>query len=174
MTETGTTGATGRKGPLDQLETLTAVIACVALVGVVAVQAWQVFARYVLNASPSWTEPLALILVATAAMFGAAIGARKETHFNFPTIADAMPGPIKALCRILARLALFTTGAGLAVYGAMLAADSMAVQMAGVAIPVGLRFVPVALGGALIALFSLERLISRPALAPAPMPGEGS
>ena len=37
-------------------------VAGVALVGMAAVEAWQVFARYVLNDSPSWTEPVALLL----------------------------------------------------------------------------------------------------------------
>ena len=38
----------------------------VALVAMAAVEAWQVFARYVLNDSPGWTEPLALFLLYTA------------------------------------------------------------------------------------------------------------
>ena len=34
----------------------------VALVVMAAVEAWQVFARYVINDSPGWTEPVALLL----------------------------------------------------------------------------------------------------------------
>ncbi len=59
MSETGKAGETGRKGVLDHLEFAVLVVAGVCIVGVVLVQAWQVFARYVLNDSPSWTEPLA-------------------------------------------------------------------------------------------------------------------
>nr|MBP8908295.1 TRAP transporter small permease [Pseudoxanthomonas sp.] len=40
--------------------------AAIALVGLVLVQSWQVFTRYVLNDSPSWTEPVTLLLLATA------------------------------------------------------------------------------------------------------------
>jgi hypothetical protein len=32
-------------------------MACVALICMTLVEGWQVFARYVLNDSPSWTEP---------------------------------------------------------------------------------------------------------------------
>jgi TRAP-type C4-dicarboxylate transport system permease small subunit len=158
--ETGEAGEAGRKGILDQLERLALILAGVSLVAVVAVQAWQVFARYVLNNSPSWTEPLALVFICNAAVLGAAVGARRETHFSFPLLADAAPRPIRLACRALSRLAMAVLGAGLAVYGGMLAVDTWDVAMAGAGLPVGLRFAPVSWGGALIALFAAERLIS--------------
>jgi TRAP-type C4-dicarboxylate transport system permease small subunit len=157
--ETGKTGATGRKSVLDLLEQAALIIAGVSLTGVVAVQAWQVFARYVLNDSPSWTEPMALVFICITATFGAAVGARRETHFSFPLLADSAPGPIRMACRFLSRLAMVVLGAGLSVFGAILAADAWGVPMAGAPLPVGLRFAPVAVGGALLALFALERLI---------------
>ena len=55
---------------LDRLASLAMGLAGAALVGMALVQAWQVFARYVLNDSPGWTEPLALLLMSFAVMFG--------------------------------------------------------------------------------------------------------
>jgi TRAP-type C4-dicarboxylate transport system permease small subunit len=159
MSKTGKSGETGRKGVLDHLEFAALVVAGVCMVGVVLVQAWQVFARYVLNDSPSWTEPLALVLIGSTAMFGAAVGVRRETHFSFPTLADASPPLVKAACRTIARLAMLGLGLGLAWFGAVLAANSWAVPMAGAPLGVGARFAPIALGGLLIAVFALERLV---------------
>ena len=34
-----------------------------ALLGLVVVQGWQVIARYVINDSPSWTEPVTVLLL---------------------------------------------------------------------------------------------------------------
>jgi TRAP-type C4-dicarboxylate transport system permease small subunit len=158
--ETGQTGDKGRKGVLDQLEWLALVLASVTLIAVVAVQAWQVFARYVLNDSPSWTEPLALVFIANTAMLGAAVGVRRETHFGFPLLADAAPPLIRTTCRALARLAMIALGTGLSIFGAILMVDSWNVAMAGAGLPVGLRFLPVAFGGALIAVFGVERLVA--------------
>ena len=157
--ETGEPGAKGRRGILDRLETAALILAGVSLIAVVAVQAWQVFARYVLNDSPSWTEPLALVFIANTAMLGAAVGARRETHFGFPLLADSAPRLIRMTCHAISRLAMAGLGIGLAVYGAILAVDAWNVPMAGAPLPVGLRFAPVALGGALLALFALERLV---------------
>ena len=59
---TGETAARTRR-PLDGLATLILGLAGLALVAMALVQAWQVFARYVLNDSPGWTEPVALLLI---------------------------------------------------------------------------------------------------------------
>jgi TRAP-type C4-dicarboxylate transport system permease small subunit len=159
MNETGTAGETGRKGVLDHVEFAALCLAGACIVGVVLVQAWQVFARYVLNDSPSWTEPMALVLIGATAMLGAAVGVRRETHFNFPTLADAMPPLFRNACRTLARLAMLGLGLGLGWYGAVLAANSWNVPMAGAPLGVGMRFVPVAIGGLLIAVFAAERIV---------------
>lgn len=157
--ETGKSGETGRRGFLDWLEQASLVLAALCLAGVVASQAWQVFARYVLNNSPSWTEPMALVLIGVTATLGAAVGVRRETHFSFPTLADALPPALKAACRLISRLAMLALGAGLAWYGFVLATDAWDVPMAGAPIGVGARFAPIALGGALIAIFAAERIV---------------
>jgi TRAP-type C4-dicarboxylate transport system permease small subunit len=84
---------------------------------------------------------------------------RRETHFGFPLLAESAPPVVRAVCRVVARLAMIALGAGLAVFGAVLMADAWSVPMAGAALPVGLRFLPVAVGGALIVVFGVERLV---------------
>jgi TRAP-type C4-dicarboxylate transport system permease small subunit len=60
---------------------------------------------------------------------------------------------------MIARLAMLALGLGLAWFGFQLAMGSWSVAMAGAPLGVGMRFVPVAIGGALIALFAVERLV---------------
>ena len=50
----------------------------------------------------------------------------------------------------------------LAIWGAELLIDSWNIPMAGAPLPQGLVFLPFCLGGVLIALFALERLITSP------------
>ena len=68
---------------LAPLARATIAVAGVALVAMAGIQAWQVFARYVLNDAPSWTEPLALLCMSTTMMFGAAAGVHAGKHFGF-------------------------------------------------------------------------------------------
>ena len=138
-------------------------IACVALVSMTGVEAWQVFARYVLNNSPSWTEPVALLLMSTAMMLGAAAGVRSESHFGFLLALHVAPPPLRRLLVAIGRLVVAAIGALLAFWGGTLLADGWKVDMAGVALPQGLLFLPICLGGVLIAVFALERLLSRQA-----------
>lgn len=145
---------------IDRLARLTSWIAGIALVSMAAVQAWQVFARYVLNASPDWTEPVALLLLNTAMMFGAAVGVRAESHFGFFIARDAVPPRIGRAMQAFSRLVVACVGALLAWWGAVLAADSWEVPMAGARIPEGSFYLPLCLGGALIALFSLHHLFA--------------
>jgi TRAP-type C4-dicarboxylate transport system permease small subunit len=145
---------------LDRLASLAMALAGAALVGMALVQAWQVFARYVLNDSPGWTEPLALLLMSFAVMFGAAVAVRRETHFAFQTFRDAAPGRVKWLLKSISRLIAAASGAGLMALGGMLMVDEWPVAMAGAPLPSGLKFAGLCVGGALILLFAVERLLT--------------
>ena len=139
--------------------------ACVALVGMTLVEAWQVYARYGLNDSPSWTEPVALLLMSGAMMFGAAAGVRAEAHFGFFITLHVAPPRVRRVLLAVSRLIVFAIGAVLTFWGSVLLIDGWDVPMAGAPLPQGLMFLPIGLGGALIAVFALERLILA---APAP------
>jgi TRAP-type C4-dicarboxylate transport system permease small subunit len=152
---------------LDGLDSLAMALAGLALVAMALIQAWQVFARYVLNDSPGWTEPLALLLMSFAVMFGAAVAVRRESHFAFQTLRDAMPGPQQWLMKSISRLIAAAGGAGLMVLGGTLMIDDWPVVMAGAPLPAGLKFAGLCFGGALILLFALERLLTGDYPAPA-------
>jgi TRAP-type C4-dicarboxylate transport system permease small subunit len=113
----------------------------------------------VLNASPSWTEPVALTLMSVAALFGAAIAVRAESHFAFPTLVESSPKPVRALLKGVARLIALAFGVALAAFGGFLMLDSWSVPMAGAPFPEGVGHIGLCAGGALIALFALERLL---------------
>ncbi|HSD75316.1 MAG TPA: TRAP transporter small permease [Steroidobacteraceae bacterium] len=147
---------------LNGLARLTIFIASAALIGMAAVEGWQVFARYVLNNSPSWTEPVALLLMSTVMMLGAAVGTRNDAHFGFFIAVEAAPRPMRRALLALARLIAMAIGVLLTVWGSELLIDSWNVPMAGAPLPQGLVFLPFCIGGALIALFALERLITSP------------
>lgn len=144
----------------DRLGRIAGVIAGTALISMAGVQAWQVFARYVLNASPDWTEPVALLLLNTTMMFGAAVGVRDEAHFGFFIAREAAPPRVARVLRAFSRSLIALIGVALAVWGVWLAADSWTVPMAGAGIPEGTFYLPLCLGGILIAIFATHRLLT--------------
>jgi TRAP-type C4-dicarboxylate transport system permease small subunit len=141
-------------------------IACVALIAMTLVEGWQVFARYILNDSPSWTEPVALLLMSAAMMFGAAVGVRNEAHFGFFLLVHVASPPVRTVLVSIARVIIIAIGSLLAYWGAVLLVDGWNIRMAGAPLPQGLYFLPICVGGVLIALFALERLLLAPAAVP--------
>ena len=145
---------------LDGLSVAVMGLAGMALVAMALIQAWQVFARYVLNDSPGWTEPLALLLMSFAVMFGASVAVRRETHFAFQTVLHALPARPQWVLKSISRLIAVAAGAGLMWLGGSLMIDEWPVAMAGAPLPSGLKFAGLCVGGALILLFSIERLLT--------------
>lgn len=147
------------KRSFDLIDRATIAIACLALVAMAIVQGWQVFARYVLNDSPSWTEPLALLFMSTTMMFGAATGVRASRHFGFYILVESARPAVRRTLLVLARLVAGAIGLMLATWGAQMAMESWDYSIAGAPLPQGIVYLPLCLGGALIALFSVERLL---------------
>ena len=147
---------------LDRIANGALVIACIALVCMATVEAWQVFARYVLNNSPSWTEPVALVLMSTTMMFGAAVGVRANKHFGFFIVAHNASPPVRRALHVIARLIATSIGVMFAVWGGEMLIDAWDFPMAGAPLPQGIVFAPMCLGGLLIAIFSLEQMFAPP------------
>jgi TRAP-type C4-dicarboxylate transport system permease small subunit len=150
-----TTAPTSSLGPLARL---AVGIAGVALVAMAAIQAWQVFARYVLNDAPSWTEPLALLCMSTTMMFGAAAGVHASRHFGFFIVVEHAPPRLSRFLQAVARAIAVAIGVMLALWGGQMMIAAWDYQIAGAPLPQGLVFLPLCLGGALIAIFSGEQL----------------
>jgi TRAP-type C4-dicarboxylate transport system permease small subunit len=144
---------------LAPLARVTIAVAGVALVAMAGIQAWQVFARYVLDDPPSWTEPLALLCMSTTLMFGAAAGVHAGRHFGFFIVVEHARPTLRRLMQLVARLIATLVGVLFALWGGEMMIDAWDYEIAGAPLPQGIMFVPLCLGGALIAIFSIEQLV---------------
>lgn len=144
-------------GPLRSLAHAALAVACCALVALAVVEVWQVVARYVLDSPAAWTEAVASLLLKITLMLAAAVGVRQETHFRFALGAEAA-GRWRGALEAFGRLATAAIGVVFAVWGASLMVATWELKAPGAPLPVGLNFVPFVAGGALIALFAVERL----------------
>lgn len=143
---------------MHKISGVTIAIASVALIGLVIVQGWQVFARYVLNDSPSWTEPVTLLLLSTAMGMGAAAGVYTNRHFGFVLLAEALPPKLKRVVEAISPLVIAMIGAFLAYWSCILLLDGLDVKMAGAPMPQSIAFLPLAISGVLMVVFALNRL----------------
>jgi TRAP-type C4-dicarboxylate transport system permease small subunit len=144
---------------LSRVSTLALWISGVGLVLMTLVVGWQVFGRYVLNSSPSWTEPAALLLMSWFILLGSAIGVREGNHLGFETALHYAPRPLRRAMLLVTEVLVTGFGIGMAWYGGHLAADTWGAKMAGLPISQGADYLPLAVGGVLIAVFGLEKLV---------------
>jgi TRAP-type C4-dicarboxylate transport system permease small subunit len=144
---------------MDRIARATIAIAAAALLGLVLVQGWQVIARYVLNDSPSWTEPLTLVLLSTTMAMAAAAGVHERRHFTFALLAEALPPSAHRVLQAVSQLNIALIGAAAAWWGGMLFVDGLHIPAAGADLPQGAGYLPLSIGGALMVLFALHQLI---------------
>ena len=149
----------GLQRVLEKVADVVIYIAVAALLGLVVVQGWQVFARYVINDSPSWTEPVTLLLLSTTMSMGAAAGVYTNRHFGFFLLAEQMHPLVKRLIDALVPLIVGTIGAFLAWWGWVLWLDGLHIKTAGANLPQSVNYLPLSIGGALMAVFALNRLL---------------
>ncbi|MFC3550547.1 TRAP transporter small permease [Lysobacter cavernae] len=139
----------------DRIAALAIATSAAALLGLVVVQGWQVFTRYVLNDSPSWTEPVTLLLLSTAMSLGAAAGVHTNRHFGFYLLADHTHASLRRALDIGRPLLIAAVGAVVAWWAGLLLLDGLDIKIAGASMPQSINYLPLSLGGALITLFAL-------------------
>jgi len=152
---------------LDRISNLAIGIAAAALLGLVVVQGWQVFTRYVLNDSPSWTEPVTLLLLSTAMSLAAAAGVHTKRHFGFFLLAEKMHARVRRAIDLIRPLMIVAIGAVIAWWGGVLLLDGLDIKMAGATLPQSINYLPLSIGGALMSVFALYQAwqVLRPATA---------
>ncbi|MBY6047887.1 TRAP transporter small permease [Vannielia litorea] len=144
---------------LDLVASLCRIITGVSLVVLTVIFGWLVFGRYVLNATPTWVEQVALLLIMVIAFLGSAVGVHENSHLSVMALRTAVPMWIRNALVVLADLLLLGFGALMAFYGAKLTLFKWGSMIPLIQMPEGLRSLPLTIGGGLIVLFTFGHLL---------------
>lgn len=137
------------------------ILAVTGLSTLVVVVTWQVFGRYVMNDTPVWAEPLALLLVLFVTMFGAAVGVRDAGHIGMESLlAMMLPKRFEVVFELIIHALVGAFGVLMAWHASLLATSVMHYAIPTLGVSQGISYVPVAIAGVLIALFSLEHILA--------------
>jgi TRAP-type C4-dicarboxylate transport system permease small subunit len=159
---------------MDALYLACVIVAGIALVLISAVIPWAVFTRYVLNSAASWPEPMAVLLTIVLTFIGAAACYRRGLHMNVGFFVGMLPDrPRRAVALVvealMALMALFMVHWGIKLVDATW--DNSIADFP--FLSVGVTYLPIPVGGAILLLFVVERVLIGPPPAPAPEPGHG-
>ena len=144
-----------------RLSAIVLVIARLCLAGLGIVVLYGVVMRYAFNNEPPYVEQLALLLVISVSMFGAAAVAHDAGHIGLDSLVDRLPPAVRNwIARVVALSTLLF--AGVILYGAFEMARSTHDNLIPtLGISEAWRYLPLIIAGALIALFSIDRMLRR-------------
>ena len=160
---------------MDLLYLACAFVAGVALVLISAVIPWAVFTRYVLNSAASWPEPMAVLLTIVLTFIGAAACYRRGLHMNVGFFADMLPTAPRRVVdfvveALMAVMAIFMVHWGIKLVDATW--DNTIADFP--FLSVGVTYLPIPIGGFILLLFVIERLVIGRPPEPAHHPGDSA
>ena len=130
------------------------------LLVIVAIVFYQVFGRYVLNSSPTWTENLALVLILYVTLIGAAVGVRDAGHIGMDSLLVMLPDNVREKIEIVIHVLVAVFGIAMAYNGWILGASVGTVKIPNLGLPEVIRYVPLIASGILIVSFSIEHIMA--------------
>jgi TRAP-type C4-dicarboxylate transport system permease small subunit len=153
---------------MDVLYGACVVIAGTALVLISAVVPWAVYTRYVLNRAASWPEPMAVLLMIVLTFFGAAACYRVGLHMRVSFFVSLLPGRLQRAIALFVELLMAAIALFMVDWGIKLVAATWQNSIADFpSLSVGVTYLPIPIGGAILLLFVLERLTIGPLPPPA-------
>jgi len=121
---------------------------------------WQVFARYVLHASPAWAEQASLVLMIWYISLAAAAGVREGFHIRMTAVEDAVSPRLRTLLRLTSHTVVGLIGVAMAVYGMELVRHTWSHAIPTLPIPRGAAYLPIPAAGVLIVFFAAEHILA--------------
>jgi TRAP-type C4-dicarboxylate transport system permease small subunit len=162
------------RGVMDALYDACVIIAGTALVLISAVIPWAVYTRYVLNRAASWPEPMAVLLMIVLTFFGAAACYRVSLHMRVAFFVSLLPQYLQRAIALVVELLMALIALFMMDWGTKLVVATWHNSIADFpALSVGVTYLPIPVGGAILFLFVTERLIIGPPVS-APAPAEAT
>ncbi|MBI3346417.1 MAG: TRAP transporter small permease [Burkholderiales bacterium] len=151
------TGYTKLCATLSRWSLRAAVLGLVVLV--VCVQ-WQVVGRYLMNDSPTWTEPFALLLVLYITGLAVAVGVRDAGHLGMESLVVLLPKGAQRVAEALIHVCVLVFAVLMTMAGWEWLTLKWDEPKPMLGVPEGLDYLPLVISGALIVLFCIEHLIA--------------
>ena len=130
------------------------------LVLLVVAVLYQVVGRYVFNDTPTWAESGAVLLVLYVTMLGMAVGVRDAGHIGLESLLVLVPEALRLKMELLIQALVLAFGLVMAYNCAVLAHSVWDYKIPTLSVSEAFKYLPPALAGVLVALFSLEHIIA--------------
>ena len=135
-------------------------VAAAGLAVMTLVISWQVFARYVLNDSPLWSEAAALIIMLYFVLLAAAVGVYERFHLGFRWLVSRLPVRPKRAVFVFGQMLIMAFGAAMAWNGVALVDYTASHIIPALNLSRSLAYWPFILCGGLMMLFAFVNCVA--------------
>ena len=134
--------------------------ACACLAGLGLIVIYGVIQRYAFNDAPPYVEQVALLLVISVAMFGAAAGVHDSGHIGLDSVAKLLPKRVQRWVSVIVNLLVLLFAVVLLWGSVQMGLSTWHDTIPTLGISEAFRYLPVVMAGILIVLFSIEHLMA--------------
>lgn len=130
------------------------------LIIMVIVISWQVFGRFILDSSPSWSEQVALILMIWYILFAAAAGVREGFHIRITVLEDMSSPSLARKIGIAIHIIVAIFGLIMFIFGAQLVWLVQIHVIPALGISRSFAYLPLPVAGFLMTIFAIRHAIN--------------
>jgi TRAP-type C4-dicarboxylate transport system permease small subunit len=147
---------------MDVLHRACMIICGLCLILITLIIPWGVFTRYVLNSASSWPEPMAVLAMIWFSFLAAALCYRERLHIGVAVIPMMLKGKPRIVIGWLIEICMMGVNVFMLWFGIKLVKTTWYQWISDFPdlISVGMSYLPVPIGGAITALFVIERIWS--------------
>jgi TRAP-type C4-dicarboxylate transport system permease small subunit len=145
---------------LDCLERLIRIVTTCLFFGIAGLIAVQVFTRYVMNNSLSWTEQAARAMFVWMILLYASVLVRRSTNLGFDILVNKMSKVPMHICKFISEILILAFAAFWAFHGFMLCLKFAGFRFSGISVPYDAVYSAEPVGALLIVIFSIELLVN--------------
>lgn len=145
---------------LDRLERFITFATAAIMIILSALICWQVFSRYVLNASPFWIEELSVISLMWIGLLGAAACVWTESHMSLELVVSRLPETVRIWLKAATDILIGVFALVLCERGIFLVEKTMGGTLSSLPIAVGYTYLVLPIAGGLMVVFAAIRAVT--------------
>ncbi len=143
----------------DKLSKLLKYITFIMLAVMVLIITAQVFFRYVVGTSLSWSEEMARFMFVWIIMLGAANGVKESYHVVITALTNRLPSGLQKVLNIFNYILILGIGICMIYFGMQMAMKASGHLSAAMRVSTLWQYIPVPISGAAIVIFSIEKIL---------------
>lgn len=143
---------------LDAIDSGFELLVAVLFAAILAVALLQVFHRFALNSSLSWSEEFQIFGHIWIVFLGIPVAYRRGAHLYIETFCDMLPPGPRAVFNLLIELTWALFAISLMVLGGMVARVAHMQESPGLEVPMSYPYIGMVVGGTYLMLVALRRI----------------